>query len=163
MTKQTILQHFESVRRRSVAFCEPLIVEDYGLQADVFASPPKWHLAHTTWFFETFLLKPFAKSYQSPSDHYQLLFNSYYNGIGDQFSRAQRGLLSRPSVDEVMAYRNHVNKAMTDLLLDTGHEDRQTIVSRCRLGIEHEQQHQELFLHRPKILIVRKPHFSQLF
>ena len=139
------LQRYRAVRVQSQLACEPLETEDFGLQAEAFTSPPKWHLAHTSWFFETFLLKPFLENYRTPNEQYQVLFNSYYNGVGDQFARPRRGLLSRPTVAEVMAYRAHVDRAVAQLLEEAGHPDRDTILSRCRLGIEHEQQHQELF------------------
>ena len=136
---------FRTTRDESVAFCAPLDVEDYALQADAFASPPKWHLAHTTWFFETFLLKPFARDYTTPEPLYEVLFNSYYNGIGEQFPRPRRGLLSRPTVAEVLDYRRQVDRAMQTLLAHADHPDRDEILARTRLGIEHERQHQELF------------------
>ena len=145
MTDRSLLQRYQQVRQQSLQACELLVVEDFGLQAEAFTSPPKWHLAHTSWFFETFLLRPFLAEYRSPEERYQLLFNSYYNGVGEQFSRQHRGLLSRPTVDEVMAYRTHVDRAMTLLLERLEHPERETIVARSRLGIEHEQQHQELF------------------
>jgi ergothioneine biosynthesis protein EgtB len=115
------------------------------LQAAVFASPPKWHLAHTSWFFETFILKPFATNYEPLQPAYEILFNSYYNTVGRQFSRAQRGLLSRPTVSQVLAYRQHVDDAMSRILAEEDHPQRPAIIQRCQLGIEHEKQHQELF------------------
>ncbi|MCB1704042.1 MAG: ergothioneine biosynthesis protein EgtB [Halioglobus sp.] len=145
MTEADIMARFTRTREQSLAACEPLYIEDYGLQAEAFTSPPKWHLAHTSWFFETFLLKPFARDYRTPDERYEFLFNSYYNGVGAQFSRAQRGLLSRPGVEDIRHYRAHVDRAMTALLGDVGHPQRETILARCRLGVEHEQQHQELF------------------
>lgn len=145
MIEQNLLPRFRQTREQSLAACEPLVIEDFGLQAEAFTSPPKWHLAHTSWFFETFLLMPFLSDYRTPHEQYQTLFNSYYNGIGEQFSRPQRGLLSRPTVDEVKAYRLHIDDAMTALLQDIDHPQRAEIVARARLGIEHEQQHQELF------------------
>ena len=96
MPDHSLISHFRQTRQQSEAACEPLLVEDFGLQAEAFTSPPKWHLAHTSWFFETFLLKPFLDDYQPLNEQYQLLFNSYYNGIGEQFPRPHRGLLSRP-------------------------------------------------------------------
>jgi ergothioneine biosynthesis protein EgtB len=141
----SLTELFRATRDQSVAFCEPLNTEDYGLQADAFASPPKWHLAHTTWFFETFLLKPFATGYETPEPLYEVLFNSYYNGIGEQFPRPRRGLLSRPTVTEVLDYRHHVDDAMYSLLQDETHPDREEIIARTQLGVEHERQHQELF------------------
>jgi ergothioneine biosynthesis protein EgtB len=133
------------VREASLANCAPLQLEDYALQAEAFTSPPKWHLAHTSWFFETFLLKPFLKDYETQDPRYEMLFNSYYNGVGEQFPRPQRGLLSRPSLDAVLAYREQVDSAMQSLLGQTAHPQRQTILERTRMGIEHECQHQELF------------------
>lgn len=141
----TLARDFHTTRECSVKACETLELEDYGLQAAGFASPPKWHLAHTTWFFETFILKPFASGYEAPHPAYEVLFNSYYNAIGRQFPRAQRGLLSRPTVSQVLAYRQHVDRAMSRLLTTENHPQAEAIAQRCRLGIEHEKQHQELF------------------
>jgi len=138
-------RQYTRVRQQSLQACEPLEIDDYGLQAEAFTSPPKWHLAHTSWFFETFLLKPYLENYRTPDRQFELLFNSYYNGVGDQYARSRRGLLSRPTVDEVIAYREHVDRAMGILLGDARHPERDAIITRSRLGIEHEQQHQELF------------------
>ena len=130
------------VRARSEALCKPLAIEDYGVQPIVDASPPRWHLAHTTWFFETFLLKPFVAGYQPFHPAFEYLFNSYYNGVGVPFPRPQRGTLSRPTVAEVLAYRQHVDEAMVPLL---AREDAD-VRSRIELGLQHEQQHQELMV-----------------
>ena len=136
---------FVATRQQSLRDCDPLATEDYGLQAEDFVSPPKWHLAHTTWFFETFLLKPFAADYRPVDARYEVLFNSYYNGVGEQFPRPQRGLLSRPTVPEVLGYRSAVDTAMLDLLADAAHPAAAEIRQRTVLGVEHERQHQELF------------------
>ena len=133
---------YAAVRRHTEALCEPLTVEDYGVQPFADASPPKWHLAHTTWFFETFLLKAFAPGYKTFHPAFEHLFNSYYNGIGEPFPRPQRGTLSRPTVAQVRAYREHVDAAMAPLLAASDAE----IESRIELGLHHEQQHQELIL-----------------
>ena len=133
---------YAAVRTQSEALCEPLATEDYVVQPIVDASPPRWHLAHTTWFFETFLLKPFAAGYRPFDAAFEYLFNSYYNGVGNQFPRPLRGTLSRPTVAEVRRYRQHVDAAMQPLL---GREDA-TVQSRIELGLHHEQQHQELLL-----------------
>ena len=135
---------FQATRQRSVDDCNPLELEDYSLQAAAFASPPKWHLAHTTWFFETFLLKPFVDAYVTPNPRYEVLFNSYYNGIGDQHPRHQRGLLSRPGLADVLAYRAHVDAAMLELLYSATPAIWEAVAERCALGLEHERQHQEL-------------------
>lgn len=135
---------FKAVRASSVALCANLEIEDYGLQAMPEVSPPKWHLAHTSWFFETFILKPFAESYQAFDANFEYLFNSYYNGIGEQYPRAQRGLLSRPTAAQVLSYRDYIDQAMLKLLFQQDHPQTEVIRQRCQLGLHHEQQHQEL-------------------
>ena len=142
---QSALENYLAVRAYSDFLCAPLEKEDFGLQAMPSTSPAKWHLAHTTWFFETFILKPFQPDYQPQHPQYEYLFNSYYNGIGRQFPRQKRGLLSKPTVDEVMQYRQHIDEGMVNLIND--HESRfsRDILSRLQLGCHHEQQHQELF------------------
>ncbi|HUH38354.1 MAG TPA: ergothioneine biosynthesis protein EgtB, partial [Spongiibacteraceae bacterium] len=145
------------VRRRSERFCDPLAVEDYGLQAMASTSPAKWHLAHTAWFFETFLLKPFAAGYQSPQPQFEQLFNSYYNGIGQPFARHRRGLLSRPTVAEVYQYRAAVDDAMQALISAPPAQHAETIANRVELGLHHEQQHQELFFTDLKYCFAQNP------
>jgi len=144
LSDDSVLKRFFDVRKLSEWQCEPLEVEDYGLQAMPETSPTKWHLAHTTWFFETFLLKPHLKNYKPLNPQYEQLFNSYYNGIGPQHPRAQRGLLSRPTVAEVYHYRRYVNEAMLDLLSDSK-SCTEDVLNKVILGCHHEQQHQELF------------------
>lgn len=134
---------YRTTRQRSCALVEPLEVEDLGIQPMPDASPAKWHLAHTTWFFETFLLKPFLVDYRPVDERYAYLFNSYYNSIGAQFPRARRGQLSRPTVSEVMTYRQHVDDAMERLLARGGDDE---LLRRSMLGINHEEQHQELLV-----------------
>ena len=139
-------EQYTEVRQQTENLCSPLEVEDYGVQSMPDASPPKWHLAHTSWFFETLLLKPFASRYEAYDNTFSHLFNSYYESLGGFFTRAERGLLTRPTVKQVYAYRAHVDEAMAVLLEDTSHIDRQEIEHRCILGLNHEQQHQELLL-----------------
>lgn len=139
-----LLSQYRHIRSLSERYCAPLEHEDYGLQACAETSPAKWHLAHTSWFFETFLLKPFVANYQPYNDRFEYLFNSYYNGIGAQFPRAQRGLLSRPTVSEIYAYRRAVDDAMY-LLLASDVVQKTDVLSRITLGLQHEMQHQELF------------------
>ncbi len=136
---------YAQVRARSRALVAELEDEDLGVQPMADASPPKWHLAHTTWFFETFLLKPFVPDYRAFDIRFEHLFNSYYNAIGSQFPRDRRGQLSRPTVAGVMAYRRHVDAAMAELL---GDESSQTgeVIKRVMLGLQHEEQHQELLV-----------------
>jgi len=139
---EALPQRYLATRERTVALCAPLAVEDYGVQAMPDASPPKWHLAHTTWFFETFVLKPALPGYREFHPAFEHLFNSYYNGIGQPFPRAERGRLSRPTVAEVRAYRAHVDAAMVKLLRDRHGQ----CIERTVLGLHHEQQHQELIV-----------------
>ena len=140
------VERFCRVRQTSERLCEPLQVEDYVLQAAPQASPTKWHLAHVSWFFETFLLEPFLPGYQAYRPGYRYLFNSYYDQVsGGYFPRYQRGLLSRPTVAEVLEYRAHVDRQMCRLLADPG-EHAASVALRLNIGINHEQQHQELLL-----------------
>jgi len=140
----SILEMYMATRAQSLELCKYLENEDFGLQGMPEVSPPKWHLAHTTWFFETFILKTHDKDYQPFNPRFEQLFNSYYNGIGEQYPRPHRGMLSRPTVKEVMDYRQHVDHGMKNLLLSE-HNDSNSIENLCTLGINHEQQHQELF------------------
>jgi len=144
--REALRAQFDAVRGRSEVLCEPLAVEDYGIQAMPEVSPPKWHLAHTSWFFETFLLLPLLPDYRPFHAEFAYLFNSYYDTVGRYWPRAQRGLLSRPTVEEVYAYRAHVDEAMVRLLYGVGEEAWQTVAARTMLGCHHEQQHQELLL-----------------
>lgn len=115
-------------------------------------SPPKWHLAHTTWFFETFILQPYAKQYRAFHPAFAHLFNSYYETAGTFFPRPERGLLSRPTVAEIYRYRTHVDEAMQELLHNLPQAFSAEVLQRLALGIEHEIQHQELLLMRAPVL-----------
>jgi ergothioneine biosynthesis protein EgtB len=139
-------QRLGTVRARTEALCVPLEIEDYVIQASDSVSPPKWHIAHTTWFFETFILLPFAPGYRVFSDAYAHLFNSYYESAGTFFPRPRRGLLSRPTVAEIYRYRSHVDEALQRLLNNLPQRYAHDILARVELGIEHETQHQELLL-----------------
>lgn len=141
-----LFERFKQVRARTELLCAPLKTEDYGIQASADVSPPKWHLAHTTWFFEAFILLPFASGYRVFDTAYAYLFNSYYETAGTFFPRAQRGLLSRPVVEEIYRYRSHVSEALLELLAHLPEKSASDIMDRVRLGIEHEIQHQELLL-----------------
>ena len=132
--------YYTAVRDQSLMLCRPLQHADYELQAAEFTSPAKWHLAHTSWFFETFLLKSNLPHYREFHPRFGHLFNSYYNGIGQPYQRSQRGLLSRPTLEEVLEYRHYVDQHMQQLL---GREDLRPLIE---LGLNHEQQHQELML-----------------
>ncbi|WP_051158491.1 ergothioneine biosynthesis protein EgtB [Nodosilinea nodulosa] len=139
-----LIAQYRAVRSLSETLCQPLEVEDYGVQAMADVSPPKWHLAHTTWFFETFLLRPYLSEYREFHPGYGYLFNSYYEAVGDRHPRPQRGLLSRPTVAEVYDYRAYVNEAMEQLLQQP--DQSSAVAELVTLGLHHEQQHQELLL-----------------
>src|SRR5947209_19595213 len=126
---------YRSVRRRTEALCEPLASEDYVVQPMPDASPVKWHLAHTAWFFETFVLKPHCADYRVFEPKFELLFNSYYNAVGPRWPRHQRGLLSRPTVAEVYAYRRHVDQAVGDLLAPDDAEVAENLAATVQLGL----------------------------
>ena len=148
---------FTRVRQQSELLCEPLEIEDYGIQTIAEVSPPKWHLAHTAWFFETLLLKPFLSGYCEFNPLFAQLFNSYYDTIGHYHPRPERGLLSRPTVTEVYRYREYVDEHMMRLLSHHNHEFQDEIVRRTILGINHEQQHQELMLTDIKHIFASNP------
>lgn len=141
---EQLRQRYQQVRQTSEQICAPLTTEDHQIQAIVETSPPKWHLAHVSWFFETFLLKPHQPGYQPTHPEYEVLFNSYYNGIGKQHPRADRGLLARPSVDAVYAYRNAIDTAMLALFDQLKSAPTPALLFAIELGLNHEQQHQEL-------------------
>ncbi|NNF27012.1 MAG: ergothioneine biosynthesis protein EgtB, partial [Gemmatimonadetes bacterium] len=136
---------YAEVRRTSEALAEPLAVEDYVVQSMPDVSPTKWHLAHVTWFFETFVLVPHLPGYEPVNPAYQYLFNSYYLGAGERHCRDQRGYISRPTVAEVYQYRRHVDGAM-DQLLRGDAADPDEVARVVEIGLHHEQQHQELLL-----------------
>lgn len=137
---------YQQVRRRTCAICEPLAVEDYVVQSAFEVSPPKWHLAHTTWFFERFVLVDFFHGYRPFHSQYPALFNSYYNSVGATLPKSDRGTLSRPTVQEVYQYREYVDHHVLEALSKAPEEFKGEIRERVILGIEHESQHQELLL-----------------
>ena len=151
-----ILELFNAVRAKTETICKPLKKEDYAVQASGFASPAKWHLAHTTWFFEVFVLSKFVKNYSVYDKDFSFLFNSYYNNAGDRVFRADRGNITRPDVDEVYQYRNHTNKQINALLKDNSSKELMDLIV---LGINHEQQHQELLITDLKYLFGNNPIF----
>jgi ergothioneine biosynthesis protein EgtB len=148
-------ERFLSVRQHSLNICKPLQTEDYVVQPHPDVSPPKWHLAHTTWFFEEMLLTKFLPHYQRFHDRYAFLFNSYYNSLGDRVLRLHRGNMSRPTVEEIMSYRNHIDKHMVSLIDQATPE----VLSLVEVGLNHEQQHQELLLTDIKYILGHNPLF----
>jgi ergothioneine biosynthesis protein EgtB len=147
---------YAAIRRQTTELCKTLEIEDYGPQSMPDASPAKWHLAHTTWFFERFVLQRQARPYRQFHPQFDFMFNSYYESVGPQQPRALRGLLSRPTVAEVYRYREHVDAHMQELLAAESRlsrDIRQTI----EIGVNHEQQHQELLLTDIKHLLFANP------
>jgi len=152
----SLLEQYRSVRKASEAICRPLQKEDYVVQPIVDVSPPKWHLGHTTWFWETFILIPNQEGYRPCNPDYNYVFNSYYETIGARVVRTDRGNLSRPSVDEIYDYRKYVDAAMERFILaGPGKELEDLIV----LGLNHEQQHQELLFTDIKYILGHNPLF----
>jgi ergothioneine biosynthesis protein EgtB len=149
-----LADRYPQVRSQTETLCAPLSAEDCVAQSMPEASPVKWHLAHTTWFFETFVLEPFQAGFQPFREAYRVLFNSYYNGVGEQHPRAQRGLLTRPGLEEVYAYRAHVDAGISRLA-KAG--EAAEVAALIRLGLHHEQQHQELILMDLKHLLSTNP------
>src|SRR5256885_9315960 len=135
-------QRYREIRDTSLQLTKPFSAEDLMLQSMPDASPAKWHLAHTTWFFETFILSPYASGYKPFDPRYKQLFNSYYKQLGSHPYRGARGLMSRPSLDEIHAYRAHVDEAM----LRHPEVPDESTAALVEVGLNHEQQHQELIL-----------------
>ncbi|WP_010134760.1 ergothioneine biosynthesis protein EgtB [Ochrovirga pacifica] len=151
-----LLEKYNAVRQQTLAFCSHLAVEDFSIQVAKFASPAKWHLAHTTWFFETFILKKQINQYPEFNENYNFLFNSYYNNVGDRILQANRGNLSRPSIQEIYAYRKHVDTHMQQLLNTDLNLDLKKLIV---LGLQHEEQHQELLVTDVKYMLGHNPIF----
>ena len=145
-SKSELVQRYRRIRRFSQRLCETLEPEDYVIQTMPEASPTKWHLAHTSWFFETFLLNQFSADYQSQHPQYGFLFNSYYNAVGPFYSRPNRGLLSRPTVKEVFQYRSDIDLLVSELIESADEQLLAKVGPIVTLGLHHEQQHQELML-----------------
>ncbi|KXX68117.1 ergothioneine biosynthesis protein EgtB [Flammeovirga sp. SJP92] len=149
-----MLEHYFSTRKRTKDFCAPLSIEDYTPQVALHASPMKWQLGHTTWFFETFLLKPYLKEYKEFHPKFSFLFNSYYNNVGDRLARDNRGVLTRPSVEEVYQYRHYVDEHIEKLFGGNTTSEMNAIFE---IGINHEEQHQELMITDLKLMFFRHP------
>ncbi|MCA9549380.1 MAG: ergothioneine biosynthesis protein EgtB [Myxococcales bacterium] len=150
---------FRRVRAQTEALIEPLTPEDCQLQSMPDVSPPKWHLAHTTWFFETFVLAPFQPAFAPFHPRFGYLFNSYYEAAGPRHARPRRGLLSRPTLGEVLEYRRAIDARTLDLLGSVEGAHRAEVERRVQLGLHHEQQHQELLLMDIKHAFFQNPLF----
>lgn len=153
----TVTSAYRHCRAHSLALAAPLSPEDMQLQSMPDASPTKWHLAHTTWFFETFILQRFEPGFRWFDEQFCILFNSYYNDIGEQFSRPRRGLLSRPSASRVLEFRAAVDDRIEALLAAISGPALGEVCSLLRLGINHEQQHQELLITDIKHALAQNP------
>ncbi len=153
--EEELSRRYARVRARTVQLAAPLSEEDCCVQSMPDASPVKWHLAHTTWFFETFVLKRYQQNFKPFHDAFEVIFNSYYNGIGGQHPRPQRGMLTRPRLAEIHAYRRDVDQRMQELLQVRGDDAELRIL--VVLGTHHEQQHQELILTDVKHLLSLNP------
>ncbi len=142
----SLAEQYAGIRRATEILCEPLETEDFGVQSMPDASPVKWHLAHTTWFFEIFILTPHLPGYQPFHPQFSFLFNSYYNAVGDRWPRAERGLMVRPTVADVWRYRSHVDHYMAEFFASGDGSVLPQVMDNLVLGFNHEQQHQELIL-----------------
>jgi ergothioneine biosynthesis protein EgtB len=157
LDRSELAVHFKRVRRTTEVLCAPLATEDYVVQPIEDVSPPKWHLAHTTWFFETMFLQRLKSEYRPYHPQYAFLFNSYYQSLGERWNRPQRGVLSRPTVAEVYKYRAAVDESMLALINEIAEPDWQEISRLIVLAINHEQQHQELLVADMKYILGANP------
>ncbi|TDX08386.1 ergothioneine biosynthesis protein EgtB [Flavobacterium sp. S87F.05.LMB.W.Kidney.N] len=153
-----ILSQYKKIRRHSETICRPLEIEDYVVQPIADVSPPKWHLGHTTWFFETFILIPNFQGYKEFNPQYNFVFNSYYETVGARVVRTDRGNLSRPSVADIYAYRAYVDEQM-EAYLNHHNDLSDELYAVLELGLNHEQQHQELLLTDIKYILGHNPLF----
>lgn len=147
---------YSEIRKYTEDICEPLKTEDYVVQPVVDVSPPKWHIGHVTWFFETFILKPYAKNYKEFNPNFNYVFNSYYENAGARVIRTDRGNLGRPTVQEIYSYRHYVDVAMDNFL---GQDLSRELEELILIGFNHEQQHQELLLTDIKYILGNNPLF----
>lgn len=157
---KTLLEQYTTVRQHSEAICQPLKTEDYVVQPVADVSPPKWHLGHTTWFFETFVLKPNKPGYREFDPNYNYVFNSYYEAAGARVIRTDRGNLSRPAVSDIYSYRQHVDDAMQGFLQS---REAAALHELLTLGFNHEQQHQELLFTDIKYILGHNPLFPAYY
>lgn len=151
-----LTERYHHVRQHTEQICRPLQTEDYVVQPMEDVSPPKWHLGHTTWFFETFILKPYFSAYQEYNPDYNYVFNSYYETVGNRVIRTDRGNLSRPTVIEIYSYRKYVDEAMYHFLRGDISAD---VAELIELGFNHEEQHQELLYYDIKYILGHNPLF----
>ncbi|WP_109832708.1 ergothioneine biosynthesis protein EgtB [Reichenbachiella versicolor] len=154
-----LLFRYHQIRLQSELICEPLEPEDYVVQPIVDVSPPKWHLGHTTWFFEQMLLVPFMPDYKLFHPEYNYVFNSYYETVGNRVLRTNRGNLSKPSVVDIYSYRKYVDKCMKDFIENINLSTE--LLNIIEIGLQHEQQHQELLYYDIKYILGNNPLFPK--
>ncbi|RDV14291.1 ergothioneine biosynthesis protein EgtB [Pontibacter diazotrophicus] len=154
---QETTQQYQHIRARTESICQPLEPEDTVVQPIIDVSPPKWHMAHTSWFFETFLLQPHLPGYKLFHKQYSYLFNSYYNSVGSRVQRDQRSTLTRPPLRDIYAYRQHVDEHMQRLFKQLDEEKLAELLPVLQLGLQHEQQHQELLITDIKYILSTNP------
>jgi len=154
---EELLQRYEQIRLQTEKICKPLEPEDTVVQPMVDVSPPKWHIAHTSWFFETFLLSPYLPGYKPFHADYSYLFNSYYNSVGNRVQRHQRSTLTRPPLREIFTYRQHVDAHLQQLLKEIDEDKLTELMPVLELGLQHEQQHQELLFTDIKYILSTNP------
>ncbi len=157
MKREALLAAFDQVRETTGRICDPLETEDYCIQSIPDVSPPKWHLAHTTWFFEQVILSRFSKPYKPYNEKYYYLFNSYYQSFGERWQRDIRGTLSRPTVKDVYAYRSAIDQRVREFIQSVDEETYRSVAPLIELGLHHEQQHEELLVTDIKHILASNP------
>lgn len=155
----SLQQKFTDTRAWTASICAPLKTEDYVVQPVIDVSPPKWHLAHTTWFFETFILTRYKTDYRVFDKDFNYVFNSYYESMGEKMLRNHRGNMTRPTTEEIYRYRDYVDDQMQELMLGASLHDQPELTDLIELGIQHEQQHQELLVTDIKFILGNNPLF----
>lgn len=157
LTRRELATYFSRIRRATEDICQPLAIEDYVVQPILDVSPPKWHLGHTSWFYEALFLEPMRPDYRPFHPRYSYLFNSYYDSFGSRVERQRRGTLSRPTVEEVFAYRRHVDEQMLQLIEQVPEAQWEAFSNQLVLALNHEQQHQELLVTDLKFILGSNP------
>ena len=157
--KSSYLDKYIMIRRQTIDICKPLAVEDFVAQPVVDVSPPKWHMGHTTWFFEALVLDNYSSNYKEFDHRYGFLFNSYYNTVGDRVQRPDRGHMTRPTVEEIIHYREYVDEKMIHFINNESDKVDNNLSYILELGLQHEQQHQELLITDLKYILGMNPIF----
>ncbi|WP_411767330.1 ergothioneine biosynthesis protein EgtB [Winogradskyella sp. A3E31] len=159
LNKTSLKERVLNSRSRTEEICHSLKPEDTVIQPVDFVSPPKWHLAHTTWFFEEFVLSKYKPNYKIYNADFSYYFNSYYNNVGDRVLRPNRGLMTRPVLNEILSYREYVSEQLSEFISE---DLSQEIIDTIEIGLQHEQQHQELLIYDIKYIFGHQPSFTTL-